>query len=177
MEFFKDTTIPDVILIRPELIRDNRGFFTRMFCTEELKKNGLEEDWPQCNSSYNHYKGTLRGMHFQMPPCQEAKLVSCISGAIYDVVVDLRKNSNTYCKWVGYTLDDVSKEILYVPKGFAHGYLTLEDMAEVFYHVSTPYNKNYEKGVLYNDPAFSIAWPIAPKIISDRDKNHPVFVA
>lgn len=173
MEFCRNNIMSDVVLIKPKLIRDYRGYFTRTFDLDEFKEWGLETEWKQFNVSYNNYKHTLRGMHYQEKPYQQVKLVSCLSGSIYDVVLDLRKESPTYGWWVSYTLSAEKKEFLYVPKGFAHGFVTLEDNTEVFYQISEPYNKEADRGLLWNSPILGIVWPTKQVILSDRDKSHP----
>lgn len=176
MKFYKDRRIPDVVLVVPEAIPDMRGTFSRTFCEEEMSKNGLIDTYPQSNVSYNKHRGTLRGMHYQEPPFAEAKLITCIKGAVYDVAVDLRHDSDTFRTWTGYYLSDKDNmAALYIPPGFAHGYLTLTDDAMVFYRVSVPYTPKAEKGVMWNDDTFNIEWPIEPIIISDRDSDHPNF--
>ena len=176
MKFYRDRLISDVVLVVPEPIPDNRGTFARTFCNDELAQAGLINYYPQSNISTNKYAGILRGMHYQLPPYAEAKLISCVKGRIYDVAVDLRSKSPTFTKWVGYYLgeeDDMAA--LYIPPGFAHGYLTLTDNTSVFYRVSTPYTSKAEQGVMWNDPIFNIKWPIEPIIVSARDSNHECY--
>lgn len=162
-------------LIEPEPIKDTRGFFSRVYCEDELIAHGLSPVGVQCNNSYNYKKGTLRGMHYQLEPYQEDKLVRCTRGKIWDVFVDLRKDSNTYCTYLGFELSADNRFMLYIPKGFAHGYQTLEDETEVFYQVSQKYTKGAEQGVRFNDKAFGILWPVKITEISDRDLSHPDF--
>lgn len=154
---------------------DNRGFFARTFCTGEFQRQGLETAFVQANVSFSVQKGTLRGMHFQRPPCAEVKLVRCIRGSLFDVIVDLRAGSPTLGQWHGELLSAENRRSLYVPKGFAHGYLTLEDATEIEYLVSAPYSPQQEAGVRWNDPAFGIQWPFTPEIVSPKDAAHPDF--
>lgn len=160
----------------PEKIQDNRGFFASLFTEDEFVKLGLCLYYPQFNLSYNYSKGTLRGMHFQLPPYEQVKLVQCVRGEIYDVIVDLRKDSKTYCGWYGTFLTDAESNMLYVPEGFAHGYITMTPDSEVLYHISEQYQKDFDSGVKFDDPAFSIVWPSSPKVISERDLNHPRYI-
>jgi dTDP-4-dehydrorhamnose 3,5-epimerase len=175
MEFI-ETKLKGAYIITPSLLNDERGFFTRVYCNKELAEQGLAEVGVQCNLSYNVKAGTLRGMHYQEPPYQEDKLVRCTIGSIYDVIIDLREDSPTYCRYIGVNLSSKNRQSLYVPKGFAHGYFTLEDHTEVYYQVSQYYTKGAEQGIMWNDSAFGIRWPYDPKVISDRDKQHPKFV-
>jgi dTDP-4-dehydrorhamnose 3,5-epimerase len=173
---FNETKLKGVYLIETEPREDERGFFARTFCREEFTKHGLNPQVAQCNLSYNRKKGTLRGMHYQVAPREEAKLVSCVSGAIYDVIVDLRADSTTYCEWLAVELSARSRRrMLYIPEGFAHGFQTLADNTEVFYQISEFYAPEYARGVRWNDPAFGIQWPEDQRILSDRDRNYPDF--
>ena len=162
-------------LIEPEKREDERGFFARLFCQKLFQKEGLYSEFPQCNFSNNPKKGTLRGLHYQTPPFEEVKLVRCIAGAIYDCIVDLRLDSKTYLQWTGVELRAEPLQLLYVPKGFAHGFLTLEEETQVFYQVSTPYHPGSEKGLCYQDPAIGIQWPFSPSVISKKDQDHPPY--
>lgn len=166
---FTELDLKGAFLIEMEERRDARGFFARSFCTEEFAAHGLPERFPQCNVSFNPKAGTLRGMHFQAEPRPETKLVRCTRGAIFDVIVDLRPASPTYCRWVGKTLSADNHAALYVPAGFAHGFLTLTDDAEVFYMMGETYVAELARGVRWDDPAFAIAWPSPPAAISERD--------
>jgi dTDP-4-dehydrorhamnose 3,5-epimerase len=171
---FTPTPLPGAFLIGLEERRDDRGFFARSFCAREFAEHGLEPAVAQCNVSFNSRKGTLRGMHFQ-EPAAEAKLVRTTAGAIWDVIVDLRHGSPTYLRHFGVELDAAGRQALYVPKGFAHGFLTLADATEVFYQMSEFYAPGQDQGVRYDDPAFAIAWPIPVAVISDRDRGYPDF--
>jgi dTDP-4-dehydrorhamnose 3,5-epimerase len=167
----KDTYLID--LVRKD---DERGFFARSYCRDEFATHGLHLDYVQSNLSFNAHRGTLRGMHYQAKPDEEVKLVRCIRGAIYDVIIDLRKDSPTYKQWLGVELDADARRMLYAPAGVAHGYLTLADDTEVQYQVSAFYSPESERAVRWNDPAFNIKWPIQPEVISSKDRQHPDFV-
>jgi dTDP-4-dehydrorhamnose 3,5-epimerase len=154
---------------------DERGLFARTFCAETFASHGLVSHFPQCNTSWNSHRGTLRGMHYQAAPKPEVKLVRCTQGRIYDVVVDLRPDSSTRGKWIGVELSSANREALYIPEGCAHGFLTLEDSSEVFYHMGDVYDPALARGVRWNDDAFNIAWPFAPIRISERDNQFPDY--
>jgi dTDP-4-dehydrorhamnose 3,5-epimerase len=166
---FKELDLQGAFLIEPEFHSDNRGFFARSYCQKEFASHNLADSFVQCNISFNLKKGTLRGMHFQSPPSQEAKLVRCTKGAIYDVLVDIRKNSPTYKKWVAVELTSENRKMLYVPQGFAHGFQTLSDNSEVFYQMSEFYNPQCSSGFCYNDSKVLIKWPLAVSAISLKD--------
>lgn len=166
---FTETTLQGAYVIALEEFRDDRGFFARAWCQNEFKQHGLDLQIVQANLSYNKRKGTLRGMHYQVPPHEEAKLVRCIRGAIYDVIIDLRPESSTYKHWTSIELTADNRHILYVPEGFAHGFQTLADQTEVFYQVSQFYTPGAEKGARYNDPVFGISWPLKVSVISEKD--------
>jgi len=169
---FIGTKIKGVYIMEPELLADERGFFTRSFCKEEFRNYGLDADIVQCNISCNKKRGTLRGMHYQIPPFEEAKIVSCTKGSIYDVVVDLRRDSPTYCQWHSEKLSADSYRMLYIPKGCAHGFQTLEDNCIVYYQMGEYYHSECAVGIRWNDPSIGIVWPLPPMIISERDKNY-----
>ncbi|WP_430227305.1 dTDP-4-dehydrorhamnose 3,5-epimerase [Paraburkholderia tropica] len=152
---------------------DERGFFARVFCENEFGAQGLETRFVQINNSSSAKRGTLRGMHFQLPPEGEVKVVRCIKGSLYDVIVDLRPDSPTFKQWFGAELSAENRRMMYVPRGFAHGFITLTDDAEAFYLVSAFYAPHEERGLRYNDPAIGIEWPIAPTEISEKDQNWP----
>ncbi|CRX37472.1 dTDP-4-dehydrorhamnose 3,5-epimerase [Estrella lausannensis] len=154
---------------------DERGFFSRLFCSREFQSKGLEEKVVQVNNSGSKHKGTLRGLHYQLPPFEETKLVRCIQGSIFDVVLDLRRSSPTFGQWHGEVLSQKNRRMLFVPRGCAHGFITLEDDSEIIYFVSEYYSKEQERGIRYNDPRFNIQWPIEPTVISERDLSHPDF--
>ena len=173
---FKKTKLNGAFIIEPERIEDNRGFFARAWCKREFEANGLNPNLLQSNISFNKVKRTLRGMHYQVAPCEEVKLVRCTRGAIFDVIIDLRTDSPTYLKWIGVELTSYNHSMLYVPENFAHGYLTLTDDSEVFYHVSQFYSPNHERGIRWNDPVLAIDWPIDRNlIISEKDNSWPDF--
>lgn len=174
MRFF-ETELKGAFVIEPEPRTDERGFFARTYCAEEFVQHGLRPEVVQANLSYNVRKGTLRGLHFQVAPKAESKLVRCSAGAVYDVIVDLRPDSPTFRRWIGVELTSQNHRMLYVPEGFAHGFQTLVDDAEVCYQVSAPYSPAHEGGVRWNDPAFGIVWPEPVTMISDRDRNRPDF--
>lgn len=169
---FTQTPIEGAMAIELEKHEDHRGFFARGFCKKEFEEQGLEHQIAQCNFSKSLKRGTLRGMHYQASPHSEVKMVRCISGSIYDVIVDLRKDSPTYKKWFGLELTDENYKMLYIPKGLAHGFQTLEENSVIFYMVTQFYNQQAEGGVRWNDPAFSIKWPLEVTEISDKDKSY-----
>jgi dTDP-4-dehydrorhamnose 3,5-epimerase len=172
---FTETPLRGALLVDIEKHEDERGFFARSFCRREFKAHGLNSQLVQCNISFNPGKGTLRGMHFQVKPHEEAKLVRCTRGAIFDAIIDLRPDSPTYKKDLCVILTAENRRMLYVPEGFAHGFLTLEDATEVFYQISEFYAPECQRGVRWDDPAFAIAWPAAPRLISERDRSYPDF--
>jgi dTDP-4-dehydrorhamnose 3,5-epimerase len=173
---FSQTALPGAYVIELERREDERGFFARAWCAEEFAEHGLATTLVQANLSFNTHKGTLRGMHFQVQPHAEAKLVRCTRGAIYDVIIDLRADSPTYKRWFGVELDAESRRAMYVPEGFAHGYQTLVPNTETFYQVSEFYAPDAERGVRWDDPAFAIDWPDpAGALLSDKDRGWPDF--
>ena len=172
---FDATPIDGAFVVRPEPIEDDRGFFARTWCREEFVGHGLEGELAQCNISYNHRRGTLRGLHYQAPPHEEAKLVRCTRGRIYDVIVDLRRNGPTFMRWWSIELSADNRHMLYIPKGLAHGFLTVEDACEVAYQMSTPYHPESARGFRFDDPAFAIEWPFAPTTIGSRDLAFDTF--
>jgi len=172
---FKETKLKDAYVIEIEKLEDRRGFFARAWCQREFEAHGLVSRVVQANISYNRKKGTLRGLHYQVAPYAETKLVRCTRGAIYDVIVDLRPDSPTYMQWLGVELTAENYKMLYVPEGFAHGFQTLTDETEVTYQVSQFYTPGAEGGVRYNDPAFGIEWPLTVQVISDKDQNWPDY--
>jgi dTDP-4-dehydrorhamnose 3,5-epimerase len=169
---FRETDLPGVFTIEVERITDERGFFARTFCMTEFEKHGLSRGVAQCNLSYSKKKGTLRGMHYQLPPHAEAKLVRCDRGAIYDVIIDLRPVSPAYCKWISVELSDDTRRMLYVPEGCAHGFQTLTNDVEVFYQMSAFYSPDHARGVRYDDPLFQISWPISDPVVSEKDRTY-----
>jgi dTDP-4-dehydrorhamnose 3,5-epimerase len=172
---FTETTLQGAFVIDLEPLEDERGHFARSFCREEFAPRGLKTDVAQCNVSFNRKKGTLRGLHFQSSPKAEAKLVRCTRGAIHDVIIDLRPDSPTYCKWTSVELTDRNLKMLYVPEEFAHGFQTLVDDSEVFYQMFEFYSPEHASGVRWDDPAFGIRWPLDPPILSPKDRSYPLF--
>lgn len=172
---FINTPIDSVAILELEERRDDRGFFARSFCQDEFLDHGLLPDVVQCNLSYNHRAGTLRGMHFQLEPATEAKLVRCIAGAVLDIIVDLRAGSPTYRQSVSVELSAANRRSLYVPPMFAHGYQTLVDNTEVLYQVSERYTPGRERGLRYDDPALGLTWPLPVTAISAKDANWPLL--
>lgn len=172
---FYETKLSGAFEIHPELINDERGFFARTWCQEEFEEQGLTPRLVQCNISYTKGKGTLRGLHYQVAPRAETKLVRCTKGAIYDVVLDLRSDSRTFKQWIAIVLNAEKRNMVYVPVGCAHGFLTLEYGTEVFYQMSEFYNAETAQGVRWNDPAFGIIWPGKVEMISERDRTYQDF--
>ena len=173
---FRETKLAGAFIIDLEKREDERGFFARAWCEKEFAEHGLATRLVQCNLSYNARPGTLRGMHYQVAPHEETKLVRCFRGAIFDVIIDLRRDSKTYKQWVGVELSADNRRALYVPEGFAHGYQTLTPDAETFYQVSEFYAPEAERGVRWNDPAFGIKWPETPeRVISEKDTAFPDY--
>lgn len=162
-------------LLRLEEIHDERGFFARAWSAGEWRSRGLNPDLAQSSLSFNRHARTLRGMHYQAPPAEEAKAVRCIRGAIYDVALDLRRGSPTFGRWQARELTADNRLSLYIPEGMAHGFMTLTDAAEVLYLISAPYDAALGRGVRWDDPAFGIEWPHAPAVIADRDRTYPDF--
>jgi dTDP-4-dehydrorhamnose 3,5-epimerase len=173
---FISTDIPGAYLIEMMPISDERGFFARSWCALEFTEQGLNPRLVQCSVSFNFRRGTLRGMHYQAKPYEEAKLVRCTQGALYDVIVDLRPDSPAYCRWIGVELSAHNHRMLYIPEGVAHGFQTLADDTEVFYQMSEFYQGESARGVRWNDPAFGIDWPPEERTISLRDQQYPDFV-
>jgi len=172
---FTATPLPGAYVIELEKKGDERGFFARAFCENEFQQHNLISHFCQVNNSLSPHKGTLRGLHYQLSPKAETKLVRCIRGALYDVILDLREGSPTFGKSFGAELSAENRRMMYVPKGFAHGFITLADDTEAFYFVDEFYAPESERGVRYDDPTFKLQWPAAPTVISDKDKTHPNF--
>jgi dTDP-4-dehydrorhamnose 3,5-epimerase len=173
---FLETALQGAFIIELDRQEDERGFFARTWCQREFIAHGLNPRLVQCNVSFNRRRGTLRGMHYQVAPYAEAKLVRCTRGAIYDVIIDLRPDSPTFTQWIAVELTADNHRMLYIPEQFAHGFQTLEDNTEVFYQMSEFYAPECARGVRWNDPAFAIAWPPAERIISERDRHYPDFL-
>ncbi|HET6515125.1 MAG TPA: dTDP-4-dehydrorhamnose 3,5-epimerase [Thermodesulfovibrionales bacterium] len=173
---FTETRLRGAYVIDPEPLSDDRGFFARTWCQKEFQAHGLNTNVAQCNISYNAKKGTLRGMHYQTAPFEEAKLVRCTGGAIFDVIIDLRPHSATFREWISVELDAGNRRMFYIPEGFAHGFITLTDNAEVFYQMSQCYSAGHARGVRWNDPVFGIQWPAEASVISEKDRQFPDFM-
>jgi dTDP-4-dehydrorhamnose 3,5-epimerase len=172
---FEPTLLPGAFVVEPELWRDPRGYFARTWCREEFAAHGIDSLPVQCSVSFTERRGTLRGMHYQVAPYQETKLVRCVRGAIYDVIVDLRPHSPAFRRHFAVELRERSHRMLYVPEGVAHGFQTLEDDTEVTYQMSQFYRPEAALGVRWDDPAFAIRWPEPVRVLSDRDRSYPDF--
>ncbi len=169
---FEETSLAKCYVITPKLLQDERGGFARVFCEELFQQIGLTKKFVQINHSYNNLKGTIRGMHFQIPPFSEYKLIRCVKGAVIDVVVDIRKNTPTFLKHYAVELSAENKKMILVPEGFAHGFQTLKDDSELIYHHTEFYVPNSEGGLRFNDERLNIKWPLPVTSISERDKYH-----
>jgi dTDP-4-dehydrorhamnose 3,5-epimerase len=174
---FTETALPGAFVVDVERHDDERGFFARSWCAQEFQDRRLNPCVVQCNVSWNRVKGTLRGMHYQVAPHAEVKLVRCTKGAVYDVIIDLRDTSPTFLQHVGFELSADHHRALYIPEGFAHGFLTLRDDSEVFYQMSAIYEPSAVRGVRWNDPAFGVSWPLPVSVISDRDRHYADFTS
>jgi dTDP-4-dehydrorhamnose 3,5-epimerase len=172
---FHDTKIPGAYLIEPKRAVDERGFFARTWCRQEFAERGLDATPVQCSVSFSKHRGTLRGIHYQVAPQEETKLVRCTRGAIYDVILDLRPGSPTFTHWQAFELTSENRHELHVPKGVAHGFLTLCEDCEVYYQISTVYNSASSQGVRWDDPAFGVEWPEEPCVISERDASFTLW--
>jgi dTDP-4-dehydrorhamnose 3,5-epimerase len=172
---FLPTPLAGAFVIDIDRLEDERGFFARSWCSDEAEALGLNPSFTQCNISFNRRRGTLRGLHYQVAPFAEAKLVRCTRGSAYDVIVDLRAASSTRFQWFGVTLSAENHRMVYVPEGFAHGFQTLEDGTELFYQMSEAYRPEAGRGLRWDDPALAINWPIAEALVSPRDKALPIL--
>ena len=172
---FRETRLAGAFVVELERLEDERGFFARAFCGREFEAHGLNPRVAQCNLAFNAQRGTLRGLHYQLPPAAEAKFIRCLRGAVYDVIIDLRPGSPTYLQHFGVELSSDNRLALYVPEMFAHGYQALTDAAEVFYQVSEFYTPGAERGIKYDDQALGIAWPLPVTVISSKDAAWPPF--
>ncbi len=172
---FVSTELEGAWIVEPERQSDDRGFFARAWCQKGFAERGLNANLVQCNISFNRYQGTVRGMHYQKPPHEEAKLVRCTAGAIFDVIVDLRPKSTTYLQHFGVRLDSSERNALFVPEGFAHGFQTLEDSTEVLYQMSIEYRPESATGLRWSDPAIQIEWPLPISVISAKDSRLPTY--
>jgi len=172
---FVETELQDLYIVEFKLFKDDRGFFARTFCKEEFAKINFNKEFVQFNHSYNRSKGTIRGMHYQTPPFEETKLIRCVKGSVYDVVVDFRKNSPTYLKSISIELSELNMACILIPEGFAHGFQTLEDDTSLIYHHTNFYNPNSEGGIRYDDPKLNIKWPLKPMNISLKDLSYSLL--
>jgi dTDP-4-dehydrorhamnose 3,5-epimerase len=172
---FEPTPLAGAVVIRPERHADERGSFTRTFCEEEFAAHGLPTHFPQCNLSANVRAGTLRGMHLNLAGHEESKVVRCVRGGVHDVIVDVRPGSPSYLGWFGVDLTAANAVALFVPEGFAHGFVTLEDDTDVHYHMGRPFEPGVAIGFRWDDPAFAIEWPLAPTVMAERDRTYPDF--
>jgi dTDP-4-dehydrorhamnose 3,5-epimerase len=174
---FTELPLKGAFLIEPERLEDNRGFFARTFCADEFTAHGLVKIFVQCNISYNRRRGSLRGLHYQAPPHEEARLVRCTAGSAFDVIVDIRPGSPTLAQWFGVQLSAENRKMVYIPEGFAHGFQTLADHTELFYQMSAPHVRSAARGIRWDDRAIGIRWPITPVALSERDQSYPEFAA
>ncbi len=172
---FTELPLPGAYVVEMQRSADQRGFFARSYCAEQFAAHGLGPEFRQCSVSYNARKGTLRGLHFQGAPHEEHKLVRCTSGAVFDVIVDIRVSSPTYRRWHGAELTADNRRSLFIPPGFAHGFVSLTDHAEVYYMISVAHAPEFSRGLRWNDPAFAIEWPLKPAVISARDAAYPLL--
>jgi len=172
---FTETKLKGAYVIDIDMLEDERGFFARSWCRREFEDHGLNPQLVQCNISFNARKGTLRGMHYQEKPHEEAKLIRCTMGSLYDIIVDIRPDSPSFKQYTGVILTPLNHRMLYVPEGFAHGFLTLEDNTEVFYQMSEFFAPGHARGFRWDDPSFGIQLPAGVEVISERDKNYPDY--
>ena len=172
---FTALSLKDAYIIEPEVYEDERGSFYRFFCEDEFRQIGHNKPWVQLNHSYTKSKGTIRGLHFQLAPHTEIKMVKCIAGKILDIIVDLRKGSSTFLQWTGIEISAENRHMMYIPEGFAHGFQTLTDECEIIYHHSEVYRKDAEGGIRWDDPMINITWPLPPLHISIRDQQFPLI--
>ncbi len=173
---FRAAALDGVIVIEPERVEDERGHFARTWCRETFAARGLAADFVQCNTSFNHRRGTLRGLHYQVAPHAESKLVRCTRGRVFDVAVDVRAGSATRGKWCAAELSADNGRMVFIPGGFAHGFQTLEDESEMFYQMSATHGPEAARGVRWDDRGLAIDWPVADPIVSERDRTHPYFL-
>jgi dTDP-4-dehydrorhamnose 3,5-epimerase len=174
---FSESPLAGAYMVEMELLADERGFFARSYCAEEFAARGLGPELRQCSVSYNARAGTLRGMHYQAAPREEHKLVRCTAGAVFDVIVDIRPSSPTYRRWFAAELSAANRRSLFVPPGFAHGFMSLSEHTEVYYMISVAHSPELSRGFRWNDPAFAIEWPMPPTVISARDASYPLLDA
>jgi dTDP-4-dehydrorhamnose 3,5-epimerase len=174
---FSETILRGSYVIEPKPYEDERGWFARFYCKNEFEKIGHQKEWVQLNHSVTYKKGSIRGMHFQLAPYREVKMVKCIVGSVFDVIIDLRKNSESFLKWFGVELSSANRKMLYIPEGFAHGFQCLTDNCELIYHHTEFYTPGFEGGIHYRDPMINIEWPLDAGIVSTRDLGHPFLDA
>lgn len=172
---WSQTELPGVLVGEMLRAADDRGWFARVYCRQAFAELGIDFTPSQISVSHNHRAGTLRGMHFQMPPAEERKLIRCIAGSVYDVIVDLRPASPTHRRWLAVELSAAAGNALFVPAGLAHGFLSREDGASLEYMIDAPYTAEHARGVRWNDPAFAIAWPAEPRVMAERDRSWPDY--
>jgi dTDP-4-dehydrorhamnose 3,5-epimerase len=172
---FEETLLKGSYVVNLQPFEDERGWFARTYCKNEFASIGHTKDWLQLNHSFTNKKGTIRGMHYQLPPFSEIKLVRCIAGTVYDVIIDLRKDSATFLKYFGVELSASNKKMMYIPEGFAHGFQAITDNCELLYHHSQFYLPGVEGGLKYNDPKINIEWPLPEGLVSDRDNTHQLI--
>lgn len=172
---FTEVKLKGVFVIEPERLEDERGFFARIFDSKAFEQHGLEFKLVEASISFNKKKGTFRGMHYQAQPYAETKIVRCTSGRIFDAIIDLRPDSKTFKKWLGFELSEENRKMLYIPKGFANGFITLEDDCEISYQMDQAYKPEYARGLRWDDKAFKISWPMEPKVISTKDMSWTPF--
>lgn len=172
---FTETPLKGSYTVDLSIFSDERGWFARTWCKEEFNTIGHDKEWVQMNHSFTKQTGIIRGMHYQLPPYSEIKMVRCIAGAVHDVIIDIRKDSATFLHWTGITLSAENKKMIYIPEGFAHGFQALTDNCELIYHHTQFYKPGVEAGIRYNDPLVSIRWPLAIAGLSERDNNHPLL--
>ena len=172
---FIPTSLEGSYIIEVEPFNDERGWFTRFYCKKEFSQIGYNGEWKQSNHSTTYKKGTVRGMHFQKKPFQEIKLVKCISGLVYDVIIDLRKESSSFLQWTGIELSEKNKRMIFIPQGFAHGFQCMEDNCELIYQHSEFYTPEFEQGIRFNDPMIDIHWPLPAIYISSKDSSYPLL--
>jgi dTDP-4-dehydrorhamnose 3,5-epimerase len=172
---FTPTPLKGVFIVDLQPFADGRGWFTRTYCKNEFEEIGHTKEWVQLNHSFTNKKGAVRGMHYQLPPFSEIKLVRCIAGAVWDVVIDIRKDSPSFLQWTGVEMSAENKKMIYIPEGFAHGFQTLTDNCELLYHHSSFYTPGAEGGIKYDDKRINIKWPLTVTEISDRDLSHPLL--
>ncbi|MXV17397.1 dTDP-4-dehydrorhamnose 3,5-epimerase [Hufsiella ginkgonis] len=172
---FTETLFKNVFIVDMQPITDNRGWFSRIYCKDEFRQTGFSGEWVQMNQSFTASEGTVRGMHYQHPPYSETKLVRCIAGKVFDVIIDLRESSETFMQWFGIELSAKNKRAVLIPEGFAHGFQTLEPNCELIYCHNEMFMRGVEGGIAYNDPAIGISWPLPVTEISERDLSHPLL--